>query len=119
MANMIPTVITDDLAAARAIHRRTMMNYVVLANYRNYWKAAGYVEEMETIEAALSRRERDRLPELMSDAWLDDCTLSGPPDAIRAGLAAYAAIGVTPVAVMSSTSGGQAKAVAELFAAYD
>ena len=51
---MIPTVIDDDRAAAAAINRRTLTGYVALPNYRNYWKAAGYVEEMEAIEAAIA-----------------------------------------------------------------
>jgi len=118
LANMIPTVISDDRDAARAIHRRTMVNYVSLPNYRNYWKAVGYVEEMEAIEAALEKKERDRLPELMSDAWLDDCTLSGTAAEVRDGLDACAELGVHPIAVMSSTSGGQLKAVQELIDAY-
>ncbi|MEY2522698.1 MAG: hypothetical protein QOJ66_1263, partial [Ilumatobacteraceae bacterium] len=46
LANMVPTVIDADLDAARAIHRRTLVTYVTLPNYRNYWKQAGYEEEM-------------------------------------------------------------------------
>ena len=38
LANMIPTVIDDDRAAADAVNRRTMTGYVTLPNYRNYWK---------------------------------------------------------------------------------
>ena len=95
-----------------------MINYVSLPNYRNYWKAVGYVEEMEAIEAALENKERDRLPELMSDVWLDDCTLSGTASEVRDGLDACAELGVQPIAVMSSTSGGQLKAVQELIDAY-
>jgi alkanesulfonate monooxygenase SsuD/methylene tetrahydromethanopterin reductase-like flavin-dependent oxidoreductase (luciferase family) len=119
LANMIPTVISDDLAAARAIHRRTMAVYVTLPNYRNYWKSAGYVEEMEALEGALERKERDRLPELMSDAWLDDCTLSGPASRVQEVVDASWEMGVQPILVMSSTSGGQLKAIQELFAAYE
>ncbi len=74
---MVPTVIDSDLDAARAIHRRTLTGYVGLPNYRNYWKQAGYEEEMVDIEAALAAGDRDRLPALMSDAWIDDCTISG------------------------------------------
>ena len=70
LANMVPTVIDDDHAAADAIHRRTLTGYVSLPNYRNYWKQAGYEEEMEAIEAALAAGDRDKLPTLMSDAWL-------------------------------------------------
>jgi alkanesulfonate monooxygenase SsuD/methylene tetrahydromethanopterin reductase-like flavin-dependent oxidoreductase (luciferase family) len=117
-ANMIPTVIDDDRAAADAVNRRTMTGYVTLPNYRNYWRDAGYGDEMAAIEEALSAGERDRVPELMSDRWLHDVTLSGSAAQVRKGLQAWADIGVLPIAVMSSTSGGQAKAVGELFAAY-
>jgi alkanesulfonate monooxygenase SsuD/methylene tetrahydromethanopterin reductase-like flavin-dependent oxidoreductase (luciferase family) len=119
VGNMIPVVIDEDVAACREIHRRTMMGYVILPNYRNYWKEAGYVEEMEAMEEALAARDRDRLPSLMSDAWIDDCTLSGTATQVRDGLEAWADAGcTTPIAVMSSTSGGQLRAVEELFAAY-
>jgi len=55
----------------------------------------------------------------MSDKWLDDCTISGSASFARDRLAEWAASGVHPIAVMSSTSGGQAKAIGELFAAYN
>src|SRR3954452_1127489 len=54
-ANMVPTVIDDDRAAGDAVNRKTMATYLTLPNYRNYWKGAGYVEEMEAVEAALDR----------------------------------------------------------------
>lgn len=119
LSNMIPTVIDDDIEAARAINRRTLTGYVSLPNYRNYWRAAGYEEEMDAIERALESGEKDRLTGLMTDAWLDDCTISGPAGHVRERLSQWAATGVLPIAVMSSTSGGQAKAIGELFAAYD
>lgn len=120
VGNMIPTVIDPDRAAARAVHRRTLSGYVALPNYRNYWKQAGYVEEMEAIEAALAAGDRERVPSLMSDRWIDDCTLSGSADEVREGVEAWRDAGVTtPIVVMSSTSGGQVKAIGELFAAYD
>ena len=50
---------------------------------------------------------------------LDDCTLSGPVSRVRDGIEAWFDAGVTaPVIVASSTSGGQAKAMAELFEAF-
>jgi alkanesulfonate monooxygenase SsuD/methylene tetrahydromethanopterin reductase-like flavin-dependent oxidoreductase (luciferase family) len=119
LANMIPTVIDDDIEAARAINRRTLTGYVNLPNYRNYWKQAGYVEEMEAIETAIAQGRRDEITSLMSDTWLDDCTLSGSAGRVREGIDAWREAGITtPIAVMSSTSGGQAKAIQELFAAY-
>jgi alkanesulfonate monooxygenase SsuD/methylene tetrahydromethanopterin reductase-like flavin-dependent oxidoreductase (luciferase family) len=118
LANMVPTVIDVDKSAARAIHRRTLSGYLALPNYRNYWKQAGYEAEMAAIEEALLAGERDRLPALMTDEWLDDCTISGGPGEVRERLEAWAAVGVLPIAVMSSTTGGQAKAIGELFALY-
>ena len=119
LANMIPTVIDDDVDAARAVNRKTLTGYVTLPNYRNYWRAAGWVEEMDEVERLLAAGDRDALPRAMSNAWLDDNTISGSADKVRERFEEWAATGVTPIAVMSSTSGGQAKAIGELFAVYD
>jgi alkanesulfonate monooxygenase SsuD/methylene tetrahydromethanopterin reductase-like flavin-dependent oxidoreductase (luciferase family) len=118
LANMVPTVIDDDVDAARAIHRRTLGGYVILPNYRNYWRAAGYEDEIGAIERALVARDRDAVTAAMSDRWIDDCTISGSPSAVRDRLAEWAATGVTPIAVMSSTTGGQATAIRQLFDLY-
>lgn len=117
---MIPTVISDDVQAAAAVNRKTLGFYVSLPNYRNYWKEAGYVEEMDAIEKALAAGERDRIPSLMSDAWLADCTLYGPAESVLEGIAAWYEAGIsTPIIVPSSVNGGQMKAFEELFALYD
>lgn len=122
LANMIPTVIDEDVNAARAVNRRTLTGYVTLPNYRNYWRAAGYGDEMDAIERVLATTPKeglsDALVATMSDTWLDDCTVSGGATEVRDRLEAWASTGVRPIAVMSSTSGGQAKAISELFAAY-
>jgi alkanesulfonate monooxygenase SsuD/methylene tetrahydromethanopterin reductase-like flavin-dependent oxidoreductase (luciferase family) len=56
----------------------------------------------------------------MSDRWLSDCTLYGSVGEVREGIEAWFDAGVkTPIIVPSSTSGGQAKAFEELFAAFD
>jgi alkanesulfonate monooxygenase SsuD/methylene tetrahydromethanopterin reductase-like flavin-dependent oxidoreductase (luciferase family) len=119
LSNMIPTVIDDNITAARAINKRTLTGYVSLPNYRNYWRAAGYEEEMDAIEEALDAGKKDTVTELMTDRWLDDCTISGPQSRVREELERWASTGVQPIAVMSSTSGGQAKAIGELFDLYN
>ena len=122
MANMIPTVISDDVDAALAIHRKTLTGYISLPNYRNYWRQAGYAEEMDAAEAILANLPKEEqaqaLQTTMSDRWLRDCTASGSASSVREQLSAWADKGVLPIAVMSSTSGGQVKAIAELFDAY-
>ncbi len=58
IGNMIPTVIDDDLDAARARNRKTLQGYVALPNYRNYWIEAGYEAEMTCGEGRDRRRRR-------------------------------------------------------------
>lgn len=119
VGNMIPTCISDDVEAAKDRNRRTLTGYAMLPNYRNYWKEAGYVEEMEAIEKALAAGERERVPQLLSDAWLADTTLFGPVARVREGVEAWYASGVsTPILVPSSATGNQLQAFQELFAAF-
>jgi len=119
IANMIPTCISDDIEAAKAVNRRTLSHYALLANYRNYWKEAGYVEEMVAIEEAVSAKRVEDVPRYLTDTWLADCTLFGPPARVREGLEAWMASGIrTPIVVPSSTAGNQMKAFAELCAAF-
>ncbi len=119
VGDMIPTVVDDDLDAARAVNRRTLTGYVALPNYRNYWKSAGYEEEMTAIEDALGRGDSDAVAGLMTDEWLDDCTLSGPARRVREGVEAWFDAGVTtPIVVPSSTRGGQFQAFEDVFAVW-
>ena len=119
VANMIPTCISDDVEAAKAVNRRTLTRYAMLPNYRNYWREAGYVDEMAAVEAAIADGRQAEIPALLSDRWLADNTLFGPVSRVREGIEAWREAGVsTPVIVPSSASGNQLKAVEEIFAAF-
>jgi len=100
------------------VNRKTMSTYVRLPNYRNYWKAAGYTEEMEAIEQAIAAGNTTDHAQFMSDRWLADCTLFGSAAEVREGFQRWRDLGIEPIAVMSSTSGGQIKAIGELFDAF-
>ena len=119
IGNMIPTCINDDVEAAKAVNRRTLTNYAFLPNYRNYWKEAGYVEEMDAIETAVAEGRREDVPQYLTDKWLADNTLFGSAAKVREGVAAWRAAGVpTPILVPSSAAGNQMKAIEEVFAAF-
>jgi alkanesulfonate monooxygenase SsuD/methylene tetrahydromethanopterin reductase-like flavin-dependent oxidoreductase (luciferase family) len=119
IANMIPTCISEDIAAAKATNRKTLSRYALLANYRNYWKEAGYVEEMQAIDKAIAERRLEDVGKYLSDAWLADCTLFGPPARVREGLEAWRAAGIAmPIVVPSSVAGNQLRAFEELLAAF-
>ena len=116
IGDMIPTCISDDVSAARAVNRRTLTSYAFLPNYRNYWKEAGYVEEMTAIETAIAEDRPHDVPALLHDRWLDDCTLFGTAAQVRDKYEAWRAAGVsTPILVPSSAAGNQMKALAEVF----
>ena len=119
IGNMIPTCISDDEEAAKAVNRRTLTGYGFLPNYRNYWREAGYNDEMDGIEKAIAENRREDVPKYFSDKWLADNTLFGSAGKVRDGVAAWRAAGVhTPVLVPSSAAGNQIKAVEEVFAAF-
>jgi alkanesulfonate monooxygenase SsuD/methylene tetrahydromethanopterin reductase-like flavin-dependent oxidoreductase (luciferase family) len=119
IGDMIPTCISDDVEAAKAVNRRTLTRYAFLPNYRNYWKEAGYVEEMDAIETAILEGRRDDVPKYLTDKWLADNTLFGPVARVREGVAAWRAAGVhTPIVVPTSATGNQMTAIEEVFAAF-
>src|SRR5262249_9183831 len=119
IGNMVPTCVDDDRAAAAALMRRTLVNYVRLPNYQNYWIEAGYEDEMLAIREAIAKRDDDRIPSCMSDRWLQDVTLFGSASEVREGVEAWEAAGVrTVIVVPSSTRGGQMVAYEELIRAF-
>ncbi len=119
VGDMIPTCISDDIEAAKAVNRKTLTSYAMLPNYRNYWKEAGYQEEMEGIEKAINDGEIDKIPHFLTDKWLADTTLFGSATQVRDGVEAWFDAGIkTPILVPSSANGGQMVAFEEMFAIY-
>lgn len=119
IGDMIPTCISDDIEAAKAVNRKTLTSYAMLPNYRNYWKEAGYEEEMIGIEKAIEAKEFDTIPHFLTDKWLADTTLFGSASDVRDGVEAWFDAGIkTPILVPSSANGGQMKAFEEMLAIF-
>ena len=120
IGNMIPTCINDDREAAMAVNRKTLTSYAFLPNYRNYWKQAGFEEEMNGVEVAIADGDLDRVPECLSDRWLADTTLFGSKSEVREGIEAWFDSGIkTPIIVPSAVKGGQMQAIQEFFDLWD
>jgi len=120
IGDRIRTCVSDDVAEARAVLRRTMTHYGILPYYRNYWKEAGYREEMEAIEKAIAAGRNDEVPRYLTDRWLDDVTLGGPAAKIREGVEAWHAAGIrTPVLVPLAADGNQRTALRQVMAAFE
>ena len=120
IGNMIPTCVNEDQAAAAAVNRKTLTYYAMLPNYRNYWREAGYEEEMARVEAAMRVNDMDGIGRALSDRWLADTTLFGSPTHVREGIEAWFDAGIkTPIIVPSSANGGQMVAFEEFFSIWD
>ncbi len=119
IGNMVPTCIDTDRAAAAAVNRRTLISYVKLPNYQNYWIEAGFEDEMLAIRKAIAEGDDARIPELMSERWLSQVTLYGSPSQVRDGIEAWYAAGVTTLIVVpSSARGNQMVALQQLIDLY-
>jgi alkanesulfonate monooxygenase SsuD/methylene tetrahydromethanopterin reductase-like flavin-dependent oxidoreductase (luciferase family) len=102
------------------VNRRTLTSYATLPNYRNYWKEAGYEQEMNDVETALAAGDMDAVAASLSDRWLADTTLFGSKSKVREGIEAWFDAGVTtPIIVPSAVQGGQMQALQEFFALWD
>ena len=74
---------------------------------------------MAAVEKAITDNRPDDIPKYLTDRWLTDNTVFGPPAKVREGVAAWRAAGVnTPVLVPNSVAGNQITALKELFAAF-
>jgi alkanesulfonate monooxygenase SsuD/methylene tetrahydromethanopterin reductase-like flavin-dependent oxidoreductase (luciferase family) len=119
IGNRIRTCICDDEVEARAVLRRTVTNYALMPNYRNYWKEAGYVEEMTAIENTVANGQTGEIGKYLPDRWLADIALFGPAAKIREGVEAWRDAGIrTPVLVPLSADGDPATAIRQIFAAF-
>jgi alkanesulfonate monooxygenase SsuD/methylene tetrahydromethanopterin reductase-like flavin-dependent oxidoreductase (luciferase family) len=119
IGNRIRTCICDDEAEAKAVLRRTVTNYALMPNYRNYWKEAGYVDEMAAIERAVAEGRGDEIGRYLPDRWIADIALFGPAAKVREGVEAWRSAGIrTPVLVPLSADGNQKTALQQVFDAF-
>src|SRR5579885_2387265 len=119
IGNRIRTCIADDEDEAKAVLRRTVTNYALMPNYRNYWKEAGYEEEMAAVERAVAAGRPDEIGRSLTDRWLADITLFGPANKVRDGVERWRDAGITtPCLVPLSADGNAETALRQVFDAF-
>ena len=75
---------------------------------------------MDAVELCIAENRLDQVGHALSDQWLDDTTIAGPPSRVREELQRWYEAGVkTPILVPSAVKGGQMQAFEELFAVFD
>ena len=117
VGNMIPTVVDDDRAAARAVHVVASNDYLMLPNYRNYWREAGYASKIDAVEDAIAAGRDSNLVDLMGDEWLADITIFGDGTRARQHVEATIKAGILPIVTPMSSTGDVAGAGARIIAA--
>ena len=85
IGDMIPTCSTRR-GNGGGSRRKTLTHYAQLPNYRNYWKEAGYGEEMAGVEKAIANGNDPGDSKCLSERWLADNTLYGPLSKVLEGL---------------------------------
>jgi alkanesulfonate monooxygenase SsuD/methylene tetrahydromethanopterin reductase-like flavin-dependent oxidoreductase (luciferase family) len=119
IGNRIRTCVCDDEAEAEMVVRRTVTNYALMPNYRNYWKEAGYGEEMAAVESALANGRGDELGRYLSNRWLADIALYGSATKVREGIEAWRDAGIrTPVLVPLTVDGDPEAGLRQVFDAF-
>jgi alkanesulfonate monooxygenase SsuD/methylene tetrahydromethanopterin reductase-like flavin-dependent oxidoreductase (luciferase family) len=119
ISNRIRTCISDDEAEAKAVLRQTVTHYALMPNYCNYWKEAGYLDEMNAVEKAVAEGRLDEIGKYLPDRWLADITLYGPARKIRDGVERWRASGIAvPCLVPLSADGEATSALRQVFAAF-
>ena len=78
------------------------------------------VDSQSAHDEAIAEGAPERIPDCLSDKWLADTTLFGPPAKILEGLEAWYDAGIrTPILVPSSAAGNQLTAFQEMFELFE
>src|SRR5207237_8606906 len=70
--NIISVCVTDDRAAAVAALRAAVSRFVVLPNYRRFWRDFGYGDEVRPVGSSLAARGGGPWSGTISEALLED-----------------------------------------------
>ena len=119
IGNMAATILHDDPDTVIAIHRAANNFYLRLPNYRNYWREAGYRDQVQAVEDALARGQEDSLVDLLGPEWLNDVSYSGTAVNVRKQVEATMAIGITPIMTPTSAHGDTLAAFKAVMALFD
>ncbi len=119
IGNMLPTCISDDVEAAKAVCRRTLTPLRVPAELSQLLERGRLRRGDDRNRTCHRRRPARRCAEISDRSLAGGCHAVRSGGAVREGVEAWQAAGVrTPVIVPSSTSGGQLKALEEIFATF-
>ena len=91
---LIPTFVSDDLAAARQTARQFLAGYIALPVYARMFRESGYTSEIDAVRESLARGDRTAAAAMLSDRLVDEVCVLGPAPRCRERLDEFHAAGV-------------------------
>jgi len=111
IASFIRTCVTDEAGAAREALARDITGYATVDAYANFFRNAGFAEEVDLVNAAWRAGDRSGAVKQVSQRFLDGLGVVGPEAFCRERIAEFARAGLTqPVIVPFAPGGGDARA---------
>ena len=111
IASFIRTCVTDEAGAAREALARDITGYATVDAYANFFRTAGFAEEVDLVNAAWRAGDRSGAVKQVSARFLDGLGVVGPEAFCRERIAEFARAGLTqPVIVPFAPGGGDARA---------
>jgi len=111
IASFIRTCVTDEAGAAREALARDITGYATVDAYANFFRNAGFAEEVDLVNAAWRAGDRSGAVKQVSARFLDGLGVVGPEAFCRERIAEFARAGLTqPVIVPFAPGGGDARA---------
>jgi probable F420-dependent oxidoreductase len=100
IASFIRTCVTDDAAAAREALARDITGYTTVDAYASFFRSAGFVDEVDAVNAAWRAGDRSGAVKQVSPRFLDGLGVVGPESFCRERIAEFSRAGLTqPVIV--------------------
>ena len=111
IASFIRTCVTDDPGAAREALARDITGYATVDAYANFFRNAGFAQEVDLVNAAWRAGDRSGAVKRVSARFLDGLGVVGPEAFCRERIAEFSRAGLTqPVIVPFAPGGGDSRA---------
>lgn len=119
VANIMRTLVTDDIEAGRRVYRNGFLSYLQLPNYQNYYIEAGYPDEIERAKRAVEQGDDVETVNAISDRMAADLSNVGSAEQIRDQVQAWYDVGVTDLALNPMSISAPLRAHEEIMAVFD
>jgi probable F420-dependent oxidoreductase len=111
IASFIRTCVTDEVPAAREALARDITGYATVDAYASFFRSAGFVDEVDAVNAAWRAGDRSGAVKQVSRRFLDGLGVVGPEALCRERVAEFVRAGLTqPVIVPFAPGGGDTRA---------